>query len=351
MESTEKQGPLAPYHDEKEWLEARRSGIGASEVAAILGVEGCPFDERDVYFSKVLGEEQKQTRYMRRGRVLEAPAADLYQEETGRKLRRMPLVRHKDLPILFADLDRQILAGEDNPTAGLEIKVPAMRNYLKIRKEGILPHWLIQAQVQKMVTGYPFIAFGIFNADAWEIMTHDFTGIPAMEERILERVDKWWTDHIVAGVPPAPKLETPIELPGVEVDTEIVTRNDQPWLDAVALLLDAKEVLEEAKGLDKVARDRIKNLLRDANQRVAEGGGVRVYLNQKPGRMSFQKKELAAVRPVSREALINDLQVRHHMPLSAAEKLADECALDLTAFEKQGRAYEELRPYFLKGDV
>jgi len=351
MENTEKQGPLAPYHDEKEWLEARRSGVGASEVAAILGVEGCPFTERDVYFSKVLGEEQESTPYMERGRILEAPAADLYARETGRQLRRMPLVRHKELPILFADLDRQILAGEDHPTAGLEIKVPAWRTCAKVRKDGILPHWIIQAQVQKMVTGYPFIAFGILNADAWKMITHDFKGIPEMEEKILERVDKWWQDHVVAGTPPAPKIEAPIELPEVAVDTEVVTRDDEEWMEAAGLYLEAKATHDEAKALYDLAKDRMKRLMRDANHRVVEGGGLRVYLNQQAGRKSFQQKDLKAAKPVSREALIHDLQAIHHIPLSMATKLANECALDLTTFEKQGRPYEVLRAYDLKGEI
>ena len=343
---TDQSGPIGPQHDEARWLEKRREGIGASEVPAILGTH--PFlTERDVYFNKVGGQEQEVTPFMERGRYLESAAADLYQRETGRTLRRIPLLQHKELPILMATLDRQILASDDNPTAGLELKVPAWQTFAKVRAEGLPAHWILQAQTQAMVTGYPFIAFGILNADAWKMVVHDFEPIADMSEMILNRVGEWWEKHIIAGTPPAPKITPPIELPEVPVSTDIITRDDPLWHEATALFREGKDILAQAKELDKTARDRLKGLMVDGGHSVAEGGGMRVYYRMKDGRLTIDKKELK-VRALDRDTLIHDLVHEHGWPISEAQDLAEGASLDLDTVQTRGNAYAELRPYIIK---
>jgi putative phage-type endonuclease len=348
--TTDKKKAVGQHIDEAEWLEERKKGLTATQVPAILGVH--PYmDERDVYFEKVgVSDGQEVTPYMERGRVLEEPAAQLYSRETGREIRRIGLLRHKELPILMASMDRQILASPENPTAGLEIKVPAWRTYAKVRQEGILPHWIIQAQVQQMCSGYPFVAFGILNADQWKMITHDFEPIPELGERILEKVSEWWERHIVAGTPPEPKIEPAIELPTVGT-SEIITREDPEWIHAADLFREAKGILEQAKELDKAARDSLRRLMLEGGQEVVEGAGLRVYCRTKDGRLSFQKKDLAAARPIDRTTLIEGLVQDHKWAPSEAEALADLAMLDVSSFEKRGNAYQELRPYVLKDDA
>lgn len=61
--------------DEAAWLEARRAGIGASEIAAVLGISpyASPFS---LYWSKVHGWEIEDTGDMEAGRRMESAIAD-----------------------------------------------------------------------------------------------------------------------------------------------------------------------------------------------------------------------------------------------------------------------------------
>jgi hypothetical protein len=89
----------------------------------------------------------------------------------------------------------------------------------------------------------------------------------------------------------------------------------------------------------------------EGGQEVVEGAGLRVYCRTKDGRLSFQKKDLAAARPIDRTTLIEGLVQDHKWAPSEAEALADLAMLDVSSFEKRGNAYQELRPYVLKDDA
>jgi len=116
---------LAVLNTREEWLEARRSGIGASDVAAILGV-----DPRRgalaVYADKVgAAQPSDETPLMRRGRRLEAVIAAEYAEETGRQVRHLgdyTITRHPKLPFFFSTLDRVTEAPERSGRGPLELK-------------------------------------------------------------------------------------------------------------------------------------------------------------------------------------------------------------------------------------
>src|SRR5690606_20315779 len=100
--STTATAPIAQYHDEQRCPEERKTGIGGSEVAAIFGEH--PFLTARELWERKTGRavEQPETPAMRRGRLLEDVAAQLYSEETGRQLRRQPLRRHREHSFLLA---------------------------------------------------------------------------------------------------------------------------------------------------------------------------------------------------------------------------------------------------------
>jgi putative phage-type endonuclease len=70
-----------------EWLAARRTGIGGSDIAAILGLS--PWrTPLDVYRDKVDGAEQPETEAMRWGRLLEDVIAREYAVRAGVRIQR-----------------------------------------------------------------------------------------------------------------------------------------------------------------------------------------------------------------------------------------------------------------------
>ena len=102
--------PLTP-----EWHEARRHGIGASEIAAVLGIS--PWESPlSLYWRKREGWEVEETEQMRTGRILEPAIAEwaagaLDCDATGRVLVPCSLMAHPDRPWQLATPDRILRQG------------------------------------------------------------------------------------------------------------------------------------------------------------------------------------------------------------------------------------------------
>jgi len=103
---------LQRYTNREEWLENRRTGIGGSDIADILGISryGSPFS---VWVAKVYGaSDLRDTGAMRFGRDTEPMLAKWFEEDTGLKTRRNNyILAHDDYPFLIANIDREIVGG------------------------------------------------------------------------------------------------------------------------------------------------------------------------------------------------------------------------------------------------
>lgn len=95
---------------ETDWLAARRSGIGASEIAAVAGLSRWrgPWD---VWSSKVHGDEWDSTDVMRWGQFIEGRIVDWWARETGRYVGEGGLFRHPEREWLIATPDAVVLGG------------------------------------------------------------------------------------------------------------------------------------------------------------------------------------------------------------------------------------------------
>jgi putative phage-type endonuclease len=120
-------GLLAATYDlpEAEWLAMRRTGIGGSDVGALLGMSRykSPFG---LYLEK-RGElpdrprSDALDRAAKWGHLHEPLLADEFARIHGLKVRRIGLIRHQDEPWMLANLDRQVAGCPDGPCL-LEIK-------------------------------------------------------------------------------------------------------------------------------------------------------------------------------------------------------------------------------------
>lgn len=93
--------------DKTAWLERRRSGIGGSDMAAILGIS--PWKSPlNVWLDKTETGTPVDlpTVRMRVGTALEPLAAEMYEEQTGRKVRRCNALLHKEGTHLVGNVDR-----------------------------------------------------------------------------------------------------------------------------------------------------------------------------------------------------------------------------------------------------
>ena len=350
-QETTRAGPIAAYHDEEAWLEERKKHLTASDIAAIFGDH--PFKTAQQVQDEKLGlvEARSPTPAMIGGLKLEPLAVELYEEVTGRRTRRIPMLVHRDHPLFAASIDRQILAGPDNPTAGLEITCPLWRRVSQIRREGLPKYKIYQGQLEAEVADYPFTGFGIFDRQAWQVLTFDLERDPTFCGDMMDRAEEWWRRHIIDREP-VDEIEPPEKLP--EVSGEITFREDRPFIEAIQLVLDARDIRQEATEAEKDAKEALKALLREYG--VFEGGGNRCYYRMLAGRKSKDWDGLARVRPIDgakmQHALVRELVefpgVEEQDVLLLLQKIGDKILLDLDDFVKEGKGYEELRPYRLK---
>ena len=97
----------------EQWLELRRSGIGGSDAATIMGLN--PYSSKLTLYADKKGilPEKEDTESMRIGRDFEDYVAQRFSEETGKKVKRSGYMwRHPTYEFIIANIDREVV-GED----------------------------------------------------------------------------------------------------------------------------------------------------------------------------------------------------------------------------------------------
>jgi len=307
----------------EEWLKARKSGLGGSDMPAIMGVS--PWKTAlDVYLEKTQDlPAETETPAMRRGTVLEPIAADEYQRATGKKLQRghaglpVGILRHSEHPWAQANLDRVVMGTKTLA----EIKVPGLSAFSKIKTQGVSPTYQIQGQHYLFVTGLDAVLFIIFNAERWEFLEVTVERDPDIIEMIQEAGHNFWENNIKAGRPP--EIDRPPALPDLPPAKigEIITMDSPEWAEAAELLVDARQIIEGGKALEDQGKASLQDLMDQAGAQVAEGAGLRIHWKEQAGRKSLDKKALQAAHP----------------------------EINLNQFMKQGKPFKSFRPFVLKG--
>lgn len=284
----------------EDWLESRRQGIGGSDSPVILLGDKHPFTSPLELWEEKRGLSggAKETPAMKRGQVMEGLIAKLYSEETGRKVRRVnAILQHPEHPWMLANVDREIVAArpEDGPGI-LEIKCPGQWVFSKCKYEGIPNYYQIQMQHYLGVTGRKWGAFAVFNAEKWEMIQFDINRNDELISKIVDADYKFWR-MVEEGIPPEEAEQPVVNLPPVPVDSKMIHLDTDGWKAAVEGLMEAKEILAQAKELEDSAKARIANIMDFYGVEVAEGFGLRVYYREQEGKRTFDHKALKRAHP------------------------------------------------------
>jgi len=137
---------LPNFPTEKEWLEWRRRGIGASDAASAMGEPTAFRTPRELWKSKLEGTEVADNHAMKTGRDKEGPVRDWVNHTLGQNFE-AALFQSDEHPWLMASMDG-ILGTED---LALEIKNAGKEDHT-LAVNGTVPrkYW-IQCQHQMMV--------------------------------------------------------------------------------------------------------------------------------------------------------------------------------------------------------
>lgn len=193
---------LDPQAQRERWLDLRRTGIGSSDMAAVLGMSKYR-SELDVYLDKTgadRDDDAGEAAFW--GNVLEDPVAREWARRHGVTVRRVGTIAHVDRRHLLCDLDRLVVGCPDHDRCALEVKT---RSAWKADewKDGAIPDDVeAQTMQQLAVTGL----------DAIHVAA--LVGGQRLESRLVVPdadyiadlyavADQFWNENVVPMVPPA----------------------------------------------------------------------------------------------------------------------------------------------------
>ncbi len=193
---------------EDEWLEIRRkSGIGGSEMAAILGVN--PYQSPlSVYYDKVEGSDFEGNIHTEFGNWMEPHIRDefpkrfLKTDDIQIQVYEYPyVIQHKKYPFLIGNIDG-IMIHPELGTGIIEIKTASERNWQSWEEDKLPDMYYVQVMHYLAITdlSYAYIVALVGKRLLWK-------HIPRNEDiiKIIARQAKdFWHDHVLAKIPPAP---------------------------------------------------------------------------------------------------------------------------------------------------
>jgi putative phage-type endonuclease len=192
-----------------EQLAMRLTGIGGSEIGAILGESrfSTPFD---VWLSKTQGWVQAETEDMRRGTFLEDGIARWYADRFGiapERLQECGTIRHKTRPVALCTPDRIVVTPERDRL--VSIKVPRRKGeaWGDPGTDNVPPEYLLQMQWEHAIYSSP----GLYADDEMHLaalIDGDLAVYITRADRelqawMLDFAEEWWARHVVGGEHPS----------------------------------------------------------------------------------------------------------------------------------------------------
>lgn len=278
----------------------RRSGLGASDVGAVLGLN--PWKTPvDVWLEKRgLRSDAGESEAAKWGRILEPlVAAEYARRRPGVRLMRCKTIRHERHEWAFCTPDRIALM-PDGTRRLVEIKTAGLR--LAHLWQGDVPaSYLAQWHWQAWITGLregdmPVLIGG------QEYQEYAITYDEAMAEGVASFCGDWWARHVVMGQEPEPRdaadeRKVLSALFPLHARPQFVPASGD--LEVAALKLrEAKALAAQAAELEEAAANKVKRLLKEAPG--CEGPWGRIsWKADKNGRRAF--------KPAFKEAETNDV--------------------------------------------
>ena len=295
----------------EQWLANRRSGIGGSDIAAILGLS--PWKTAlDVYLEK-RGEADgtvSDSDAVYWGNVLEAVVADEYAKRTGRKIQRInQIIRHPEYDWAIGNIDRAIVspgsrvrvAGDGGTLLGadgiLEVKTASMFKASEWGRDGdedaVPLHYQAQVMWYLGITGQHWAdVTALIGGQRMVIrrIHRDDETIAAM----LERAHEFWHRHVLTRTPPEPAKAKDAERLVPADHGEAIEATDD-LLAAYNAAREAKARIAQAEADYEAAAERIKLALGERSVLTLNGKPLVTWKAAKPTRRTDWKEVAAAL--------------------------------------------------------
>lgn len=234
----------------EQWLQARRRGLGSSDIAAVLGLSRHG-TARHVYYDKLgrLPLEDDAGEPALWGTLHEETVAREWARRNHTVVRRVGLVANVDRPWAMCTLDRRCtecpLAHDVRESCAVEVKTRDKMLAGQWRR-GTPDDVLAQVLWQIIVTGYGHLHVAVLiggnDYRQFVVRRRDYEDVIA---DILTAADRLWNEHVLRGVPP--------ELTGDEPADALIDLYGSlyPQRDGVIRLDDEPDVFDDLRDYEE----------------------------------------------------------------------------------------------------
>lgn len=304
--------------DRAAWLAERRSGIGGSDIAALVGAN--PWKTQvDLWMDKTgrtvdVEPGPEAAERMHWGNVLEQAVAAEYAARTGTRVQRInDMLRHPKFPAALANIDRAIvIEGSRARWDGSEGRVLGAAGVLECKTAHALAansadwgepgtdevpmHYWMQVQWYLAITGLPHgdlaVLFG-----GQRFAQYRIEADPGMQHDMLTRAQDWWQRHVVADMPPDPTTEADARAlwrahrAGAEriVDVDVAR--------AVEELRGVKAAMKQMEEREQQLRDLICSAFGDAESITHAGRKLATWKANKPSQKTDWQALVMSLAP------------------------------------------------------
>ena len=290
--------------EDEQWHVRRLFGLGGSEAGTILGLNKyqTAWDLWAIKTGRMPAPDLSDNMAVKMGHKLEQTVAELYEETTGKQVRRSNIHhQHKEKPWLVGNLDR-VVVGEKR---GLECKTASSfaangkfgkgnqyspAGELVILCDEVPDTYLIQVQHYMAVTGLLVFDLAVL-IDGRDFRVFTIHRNDELIAEIEDQLTDFWFNNVIADVAPAGE---PIAEPEVIKGATIEATPD------IASLIDAHKELDEAIKELKAEQDQvdeqIKQFIGESEILVSGGHQIASYKTINSNRFdttAFKKSEPA----------------------------------------------------------
>ena len=310
----------------EEFLLRRRSGIGGSDISAILGLNPykTPFQ---LWLDKTGRSEDEQRdpdaiERMHFGNVLESVVAAEYSARTGHKVQRInQQLQHPSLEIAVANIDRAVIEpgkrARWDDAAGrvlgathiLECKTAhAMARHSpewgEAGSDEVPQSYWLQCMWYLGITGLPRADLAVLFGGQ-KFVTYTIERDDGVIADLLTEADAWWRKHITADVPPDPHSEDEARQRWASHTASKELIVDATVADAVQQLAEVKATIDELKTQEQALRNTICTAIGDAESISYQGRKLATWKQNKPGSKTNWK---AAADQIKGWMIDNDIE-------------------------------------------
>lgn len=254
-----------------QWLEIRRRHIGASDSNILMNPSPFPDDTPTHLWKRKLGllPEKEENDDMKRGRLLEEPALELFEKLTG-YLCLPQVIFHPKIGYMMASLDGMEIGGK----AIVEIKCP--RKISDQIMDGEIPSYHFpQLQHQMEVSGLKKSYYLAYTETSYKLIEVHFD--QNYVQNLLKEEAEFWNCVLTETEP--------------KIKSKYVQKTSKEWTHAAHEYRDIHQQIKALENRQRACKDR---LFAIANGAPSQGSGVTVSKTIKKGQLDIEAYTKAA---------------------------------------------------------